>query len=40
MLCFGKFSPRKMMEILESERTILTGKNIHHDLEWMALEGY
>ena len=27
VLCFGKFSPRKMMEVLESERTILTGKN-------------
>ena len=37
---FDKFFPREMMEVLESERTILTGKNIHHDLEWMGLEGY
>ena len=29
------FFPKEMMELLESPRTIVTGKNIHHDLCWI-----
>ena len=37
---FDKFFPREMMEGLESRRTIVTGKNIHHDLEWILGRGW
>ena len=35
-LVFGPaFFPKEMMELLESPRTIVTGKNIHDDLSWI-----
>ena len=35
-MVFGPaFLPVEIMELLESERTIVTGKNIHKDLEWV-----